>query len=44
MFEQFILVLIHTMGKLSFDYSLKNIAVPDKTSYELKLIKKIESA
>ena len=31
------------MEKLSFDYSLKNIALPDKRSYQLKLIQKIES-
>ena len=31
------------MEKLSFDYSLKNIPLPDKRSYKLKLIEKIES-
>ena len=31
------------MEKLSFDYSLKNILLPDKRSYQLKLIEKIES-
>ena len=31
------------MEKLSFDYSLKNIPLPDKRSYQLKLIEKIES-
>ena len=31
------------MEKLSFDYSLKNIPLPDKRSYQLKLIAKIES-
>ena len=31
------------MEKLSFDYSLKNIRLPDKRSYQLNLIEKIES-
>ena len=31
------------MEKLSFDYSLKNIPLPDKRSYQLKLTEKIES-
>ena len=43
MVEHFIFVLIHIMEKLSFDYSLKNIPLPDKRSYQLKLIEKIES-
>ena len=30
------------MERLSFDYSLKNIPLPDKSSYQLKLIEKIE--
>ena len=32
------------MEKLSFHYSLQNIPPPDKRSYQLKLIEKIESA
>ena len=43
MVEHFIFVLIHIMEKLSFDYMLKNIPLPDKRSYQLKLIEKIES-
>ena len=35
--------LIHIVEKLSFDYSLKNIPLPDKRSYQLKLTEKIES-
>ena len=31
------------MEKLSFGYSLKNIPLLDKRSYQLKLIEKIES-
>ena len=31
------------MEKLSFDYSLKNIPLPDERSFQLKLIEKIES-
>ena len=31
------------MEKINFNYSLKNIPIPSKTSYELKLIEKIES-
>ena len=31
------------MEKLSFDYSLKNVPLPGKRSYQLKLIQKIES-
>ena len=31
------------MEKKSYDYSLKNIPIPLKTSYDLKLIEKIES-
>ena len=31
------------MEKLSFDYMLKNVPLPDKRSYQLKLIEKIES-
>ena len=43
MVEHFIFVLIHIMEKLSFNYSLKNIPLPDKRSYQLELIEKIES-
>ena len=43
MVENFIFVVIHIMEKLSFDYSLKNIPLLDKRSYELKLIEKNES-
>ena len=43
MVEHFILVLIHIMEKFSFDYSLKNIPLPDKRSCQLKLIEKIKS-
>ena len=32
------------MEKLSFNYSLKNIPLPDKRLYQLKLMEKIESA
>ena len=32
------------MEKLSFHYSLQNIPPPEKRSYQLKLIEKIESA
>ena len=42
MVEHFIFVLIHIMEKLIFDYMLKNIPLPDKRSYQLKLIEKIE--
>ena len=31
------------MEKISFNYSLKNIPFPDKSSYTLKLMEKIES-
>ena len=31
------------MEKINFNYSLKNIPIPSKTSYELKRIEKIES-
>ena len=31
------------MEKINFNYLLKNIPIPSKTSYELKLIEKIES-
>ena len=31
------------MEKINFNYSLKNIPVPSKSSYQLKLIDKIES-
>ena len=31
------------MEKLNYDYSLKNIQIPSKTSYNLKLIEKIKS-
>ena len=31
------------MGKSSFNYSLRNIPFPDKSSYTLKLMEKIES-
>ena len=31
------------MEKLSFDYLLKNIPLPDKRSYQLKLVEKIKS-
>ena len=37
------IVLIQTMEKISFNYSLKNIPFPDKSSYTLKLMEKIES-
>ena len=39
-----IFVLIHIMEKLSFNYSLKNIPLPDQRLYQLKLMEKIESA
>ena len=31
------------MEKINFNYSLKNIPTPSKSSYQLKLIDKIES-
>ena len=31
------------MEKINFNYSLKNIPVPSKSSYKLKLIDKIEN-
>ena len=31
------------MEKLSYDYSLKNIHTPNKVSYQVKLIEKVES-
>ena len=31
------------MEKLNFNYSLKNIPIPDKKSYLIKLVDKIES-
>ena len=31
------------MGKIYFNYSLKNIPVPSRTSYKLQIINKIES-
>ena len=31
------------MGKIYFDYSLKNIPVPSRTSYKLQIIDNIES-
>ena len=37
------IVLIKTMEKSSFNYSLRNIPFPDKSSYTLKLMEKIES-
>ena len=43
MYLYILFVLIHIMEKLSFDYSLKNIALPDERSYQLKLIEKTES-
>ena len=39
----FYIVLIQTMEKISFNYSLKNILFPDKSSYTLKQMEKIES-
>ena len=36
-------VFIHTMEKLNLNYSLRNIPIPDKLSYQVKLIEKIES-
>ena len=32
------------MEKINFNYSLKNIPTPSRSSYQLKLIDKIESA
>ena len=37
------IALIQTIEKISFNYSLKNIPFPDKSSYTLKLMEKIES-
>ena len=34
---------IEVIGRALYDYSLKNIPIPSKTSYNLKLIEKIES-
>ena len=31
------------MEKINFNYSLKNIPIPSKSSYQLELIDKIES-
>ena len=31
------------LEKLNFNYSLKNIPIPDNTTYNLKIIEKIES-
>ena len=38
-----LIVFLHTMEKLSYDYSLKNIPTPNKISYQVKLVEKIES-
>ena len=37
------LLILKNMDKTSYDYPLKNIPIPSKTSYNLKLIEKIES-
>ena len=37
------IILVQSMEKISFNYSLKNIPLRDKSSYTLKLMKKIES-
>ena len=37
------LFALYSMVKISYDYSVKNIPIPSKTSYNLKLIEKIES-
>ena len=37
------IVLIQTTEKISFNFSLKNILFPDKSSYTFKLMEKIES-
>ena len=39
----FNLFILYNMEKISYDYSLKNIPIPSKTSYNLKLIEKIDS-
>ena len=36
-------VFTYDMERLSYDYSLKNIPTPSKTSYHLKLVEQIES-
>ena len=36
------LFILYNIEKISFDYSLKNIPIPSKTCYNLKLIEKIE--
>ena len=36
-------VLERLMEKLNFDYSLKNVLVPDNTTYNLKKFEKFES-
>ena len=41
--KELYIVLIQTMENTSFNYSLKNIPFPDKSSYTLKLMEKIES-
>ena len=37
------LFILYSMEKTNYGYSLKNIPVPSKRSYNLKLIEKIES-
>ena len=37
------IILVQSMEKNSFNYSLKNIPLPDKSSHTLKLMEKIES-
>ena len=41
--KELYIVLIQSMENTSFNYSLKNIPFPDKSSYTLKLMEKIES-
>ena len=38
-----LLLFIQNMEKINYNYSLKNIPTPSITSYQLKLIEKVES-
>ena len=38
-----LLLFIQNMGKINYNYSLKNIPTSSITSYQLKLIEKVES-